>query len=123
MQMDPARELAIYKGFVMGMLKRKGLHFEKNMVLRDMGSEVKSFNADSKLNPPLTIPEFCEIYLDMVNKLMTEHVALVEKRKSEFLSRVPEVNETPAKEKKYVSSMPGPLFTGPAPVTASDVTE
>ena len=81
--MNTMRENELLRAFVKMEMRKKGLQFQKNLTQRRIGLEVKEFNEVAVLKVPVTVPEFCELYLQIMKELVTEHFAMVEKKMSE----------------------------------------
>lgn len=77
--MDIKREGELFRAFVKRHMRSKGLRFDKNFTLRDIGREVAQFNETAGLKVPVTVPEFCELYLQIMKELVAEHFAVLEK--------------------------------------------
>lgn len=77
-QMDIKRENELLRAFVKGVMRKKGLQFQKDLALRDLGREVKEFNETAGLSVPLTVSEFCELYSQIMKELVKEYFASIE---------------------------------------------
>ena len=80
--MDSDRKLVVLRVFVKSMLRKKGLMFEKNLTNRDVGREVKELNEENQLAEPITVAEVSEIYLEIMEELVTEHFAMMRAKTS-----------------------------------------
>jgi len=72
------RENELLRAFVKMEMRKKGLQFQKNLTQRRIGLEVKEFNEVAVLKVPVTVPEFCELYLQIMKELVAEHFASIE---------------------------------------------
>ena len=116
--MDSKRQAEVFRAFVKKALREKGLRFDKNLTQRDIGREVKCYNDENALSEPLTVAEFCELYLDIMKELVTEHFALIEKE----IAKAKEVGAVHASiskirqvEKTKLSEHQGGFAEGPRP--------
>mgnify|MGYP000975292259 CR=1 FL=1 len=83
--MDEHRRGEVYRAIVKYVFREKGLRFKKDLTARDIGREVKEFNAAIQLYPPLTVVEMTDLYLEFMRELTTEHFASVEKHLDEAI--------------------------------------
>ena len=97
--MDSKRQAEVFRAFVKDALRRKGLKFERDDILREIGREEKEFNARHKLSRPLDKVEFLGMYLELMKELAAEHFTMIEEKIAEiFVQRNPD--------------MPAEIFTG-----------
>jgi len=74
---EPKRQAEVFRAFVKDMLRRKGLQFDRNELLRGIGHEEKEFNERHKLSVPLTKVEFLELHVELMKELTDEHLATI----------------------------------------------
>ena len=108
--MDSQRQAEVFRAFMKEGLRRKGLKFERDDVLREIGQKERDFNARYKLSSPLTKIEFLEMYLELMKELTAEHFAMIEKKIAEISTQ-------------RKPGIPGEFFTERAPIMASGVIE
>jgi len=75
--MDSKRQLELFRVWVKEGLRKKGLSFDKNLDMRNIGREVKEINKRNKLSSPITAQEFCDLYKEIMGELITEHFAKI----------------------------------------------
>jgi hypothetical protein len=81
--MDSKREAEVLRAVVKKMMSVEGLRFDRNHTLRDIGRRVVEFNEQTNIGDPITVTEFCKLYLDIMQELVAEHFALIEKKIAE----------------------------------------
>jgi len=73
----------LFRAVVKDVIREKGIKLTGNFG-RELASEVKSLNERYKIEPPLTIAEFLESYVEIAKELVEEHFSAIQaKIKSE----------------------------------------
>ena len=86
--MKDKRKLEILKAFMKGVLRKKEKVCLNGIItVQEVQAEVHSFNVQSKLNPPLTVAEFYELYAIMMEELMAEYVESLKKKVAEVCKK------------------------------------
>jgi hypothetical protein len=82
--MDQARQTEVLRAIVKEDLRKSGLRFDRNDILREIGQEEKNINAHNVLSRPLIRVESLELYLEIMRELVAEHFALIEGKITEL---------------------------------------
>lgn len=81
--MDSARQAEVLRAVVKKVMRGEGLRFDKNLTRRDLGRKVAELNDQLGLSKPITVAEFCELYLEIMKELVAEHFAMIEAKIAE----------------------------------------
>jgi len=82
--MDTQRQTEVFRALIKDMARKKGLQFEHNDFLRELGQEAKAFNERHKLSTPLTKVELIELYLELMPELVEEHFVMAKAKLAEL---------------------------------------